>query len=113
MCLTLQGDGESVGAYAGELLVPKSFEVTEDEEAHWEKLELKEGAEAKGYKIVAIEAMYDFYRSSKSRVLSGLRFRLSSRDYFVFYNFGDNARLLFNELPNDSILGVETTLEPI
>ena len=113
VCLNLLSDGESVGAYAGDLQVPKSFEVAEGEQASWEKLALKQGVEVTGSKIVAIDAMYDFHTKFNSRVLAGWRVRLSSGDYFVFYNCGDNARFLFNELPNDSISDIETTWEPI
>lgn len=109
VCFKLLSDGESVGSYEGDLQVQKSFEVAEGEQASWEKLALKQGAEFIGSKIVAIDAMYDCYHKFNSQVLAGWRVKLSSGDYFVFYNCGDNARLLFNELPNDAISDIETT----
>ena len=113
VCFKLQSDGESVGAYEGDLQVPKSFEVAEGEQASWEKLALTQGAELTGSKIIAIDAMYDFYHKFNSKVLAGWRVKLSSGDYFVFYNCGDNARFLFNELPNDVISDIETIWKPI
>lgn len=40
VCLKLMGDGESVGAYSGELIVPSSFEIGDGERASWQKLSL-------------------------------------------------------------------------
>jgi len=57
--------------------------------------------------------MYDSYSKLNSKVLAGWRVHLSSGDYFVFYNCGDNACFLFNKLPNDTISNIETTWKPI
>ena len=113
VCFKLLSDGESVGAYNGDLKVPTSFEVAKGEQASWEKIALLQGAEIVGTKIVGIDAMYDYYPKFNSKYLSGWRVKLSSGDFFVFYNCGDNARFLLNELPNDAISDIETTWEAI
>ena len=113
VCFKLLSDGESVGAYEGDLKVPNSFEVAEGEQALWKKNEIKQGSEIVGTRIVAIDAMYDSDHKINSKVLAGWQVKLSSGDYFVFYNSGDNARFLFNELPNDATSDIETTWKPI
>jgi len=113
ICFKLLGDGESVGAYEGSLKVPSSFEVCAGEQASWEKQEIKQSSEIVGTKIIAINAMYDSYSKINSKVLAGWQVKLSNGDYFVFYNCGDNARLLLNELPNDAIPDIKTTWESV
>ena len=100
-CFKILGDGESVGAYEGDLNVPESFEVVQGEQASWKKLKIEYNDKVVGTQIVAIDAMYDTYPGHDFAVLAGWRIRLFSGDYFVFYNCGDNARFLFNTLPED------------
>ena len=113
VCLKLLGDGESVGVYKGDLKVPSSFEVADGEQASWKKLPIEQRFKVIGSKIVAIDAMYDRHIKFDSEVLAGWRIQLSNGNYIVFYNCGDNAKVLFNELPDDAIEGIVTTWQPV
>ena len=113
VCFKLLNDGESVGAYEGDLQVPSSFEFREGEQASWKRLSLKQANGVVGNTIIAIEAMYDRHLKFKSKVLAGWKVKLSNGNYFVFYNCGDNARFLFNELPNDASKDIETIWQQI
>ncbi|GAA6133293.1 hypothetical protein NBRC116188_00820 [Oceaniserpentilla sp. 4NH20-0058] len=113
VCFKLLSDGESVGAYSGDLYVPSSFEVNDGEQASWKKIPIEQEFNVTGSKIVAIDTMYDKYLKFNSEVLAGWRVKLANQNYFVFYNCGDNAKILFNELPDDAIEGIVTTWQPI
>ena len=113
VCFTTLSDGESVGVYEGELEVPEPFEVVDGEYASWQKMVLKQATEIIDTKIIGIDAMYDFYSKLDLKILAGWRVNLSTGDYFVFYNCGDSAHFLFNELPDGDKSGISTTWKSI
>ena len=113
ICLKLLADGESVGVYKGDLMLPSSFEVTEGELSSWKKLPIEQKFKIPGSKIVAIDAMRDRYLQFDTEVIAGWRIKLSNNNYIVFYNCGDNARVLFNELPDDAPEGIITIWQPV
>jgi hypothetical protein len=87
--------------------------VNEGEQASWKKIPIEQKFNITYSKIVGIDAMYDIHLKFNSKVLAGWRVNLANRNYFVFYNCGDNAKILFNELPDDAIEGIVTRWQPI
>ena len=112
VCLTLLGDGESVGAYVGSLNIPASFEVADGETASWRKLSILNSYDICGNRIVAVQSMCERSTKLESSYRAGWRVYVSGGDYFVFYNCDDNSRLFYNEEPS-LIQGFVTTWNSI
>jgi len=101
VCLFLLGDGESVGSEKGNLDIPDSFELSDGGKASWERKAISPLSKVTGKKILNVEALFDKYEVSNAEVLSGWKISFEEGSFVVFYNCGDNAKLLINEIPND------------
>ena len=113
ICLKLLGDGESVGAYSGELIVPLSFEIGDGQRASWQKHPLNNMINFAGKKIVGIDAICNGYQNPDSMLLAGWQVKFDSGEYFVYYNCDDSARILFNEQPNKNMDHANIRWQPV
>ena len=90
------------------MIIPKGFKISEKETASWEKLNLEKALCFIGKEVASITQMIDHYIDQKTDVTSGLKISFNDQSYFVYYNCGDEAKFLINELPCYVGEGIET-----
>ena len=110
ICLKLQNDGESINVSNGELEITPEFKISKEETASWKKLNIDKASSFLGKTVTSISQMIDHYTELKTDVISGLKVSFNDSTYFVYYNCGDEAKLLVNELPLMS-KGIKTRWE--
>ena len=108
VCINLRNDGESINVRNEEMIIPKGFKISEKETASWEKLNLEKALCFIGKEVASITKMIDHYIDQKTDVTSGLKISFNDQSFFVYYNCGDEAKFLINELPCYAGEGIET-----
>ena len=108
ICLNLQSDGESVNIRNGKLIIPKGFNISEEETASWEKLSLDKASCFIGKEVISITQMIDHHIDQKTDVISGFKISFNDQSYFIYYNCGDEAKFLINKFPCYAGEGIET-----
>lgn len=100
--LFLLADGESVGAVQRPMRLPASFELEAGVHCAWEARDLLRKLAAshlQGALIVRVQGLFDHWPELGRTFLCGFRIDFDSGDFVVFYNQGDEATALLNQLP--------------
>ncbi|NBF09171.1 hypothetical protein [Pseudomonas sp. Fl4BN1] len=100
--LFLLADGESVGAAQMPMHLPAGFELEAGVRCAWEARDLLQRLAAshlRGAMIVQVQGLFDDWQELGRTFLCGFRICFDSGDFVVFYNQGDEAVALFNQLP--------------
>ena len=113
VCFTLKSDGESVGAYMGNLSIPTSFEVGDGQIASWERRAVDRKELFQNARITEIHKETLVYLSLEHQIISGLKITLSNGNYFVYFNNGDESAICFNEIPAFTEEGATRLWNPV
>jgi len=103
--LFLLADGESVGAAQRPMRLPEGFELEAGVRCAWEARDLLPRLAAshlQGALIVRVQGLFDNWPELGRTFLCGFRIDFDSGDFVVFYNQGDDATALLNQLPSDT-----------
>ncbi|MCA9918887.1 MAG: hypothetical protein KC445_13090 [Anaerolineales bacterium] len=101
--LRLAGDGQSVRADAQPLKITPPFSLSENAHCSWRRVELtalSDFASLRGQKLNAIEAIIEIWKDQNSSgYINGWVLHFEAGDFVCYFNYGDEARILLNELP--------------
>jgi hypothetical protein len=103
LTLSLASDGESVCARCEKLSLLESFDLDENSHCEWKLIELTSSVDYARFSntvFVAAEAIIDALKQLPTEeFVSGWLLRFGTGDFIVYYNCGDESRLLLNQYP--------------
>ena len=115
--LYLAGDGESVRAAASPLKLTPSFKLEGGATCDWQLVDLGRApgfGQLIGRAIVGVDAIIDAWPPPVSaQVVSGWRVRFAGGDFIAYVNWGDDAKMLLNELPAHTDASYRTRIEAV
>ena len=97
--LKLCGDGQSVTADAKPLQITKPFSLDADSHCSWEFVDMlntEPWSRLRGQTLRSAEAVVDTWRNDNSSYVSGW-FLTFDTNHLCYINWGDNARITFDE----------------
>ena len=114
--LKLRGDGESVTADTAAIQVTPAFSLDADSHCSWalvDMLNSEPWSLLRGLTLRSVDAVVDVWQKNDSRYISGWFLTFASH-HLCYMNWGDNARIMFDEpFPIADHHDIQTTRLPI
>ena len=98
----LLSDGESVGSNRQPIEIPEPFNITDDDLCEWKADDLFVNLNIRhlaGKKITSVFGLLHCWKNLEYKTLSGYKIIFDDNDYIVYYNCGDEGKILYNKEP--------------